>query len=160
MAVIRSNAIGKARKSVGGITYRLRKGRTLAARKRGPSAASKAMVREQDGFLIYPATAFYFCQYWCRRWHNSIKKSFDKSRKGSEFNNFARLNMKVFQRIVEDMNMRGAETIPLVMYGLINEWCELHPNQMVRIKKKGMPTVYNNGSWWEVNDPDGSKPTD
>lgn len=158
MAVVRSNAIGKARKSIGGVTYRLRKGRTLASRKRGPSDASKAMVRDEHGFLHFPAMAFYFCQYWISKYHDSIKRSFDKSRHGSEFNNFARYNMRVFKKMIDDSNIEGIQIGVGILYDVVEQWCIRHPKQFVRIKKRGLKTVYCSGQWWDHDDPDGTNP--
>lgn len=152
MAIIRSVAIGKARKSIGNVTMRTVRGRTIASEKvgerpitRGPSGAQ--LEREQGFGLI---------SRFAKMHSPSIGVSFTRTKYGSPRNAFMKVNYDVLFNVMIELigtaenanNITDAE-----IEDAVTNYAASNPGEIVRIKLQGQPTVYLNGAWASVPDP-------
>ena len=95
MAIVRSHSVGNAKKSAGLITYRTIRGRQIASQKRAGWISGQT---SQGGVYKYglQQTIFGLLNAYSGKYALSIKRSFNRTKYGSERNFFSKLNYGVF----------------------------------------------------------------
>lgn len=150
MAIIRSLAVGKARKSAGNLTFRTVRGRTIASEKRG-----KNPITRGDGMSIYQFTFAIVSRFMAEK-RIDIDLSFDKSRYGSQSNNFYKMNKvgleKAFAPLSDGLIIPTAIPMSEILDALATYATE-NPESIIRVKKAGMPVVYLTGEWTSAENP-------
>lgn len=159
MAIIRSLAIGKGRKSAGNLTFRTVRGRTIVSEKVGERAPTRAPSAAQT----QRTSVFGLISRFAKMHAASIGVSFDKTRYGSQRNYFAKLNYGVlFEPMlalvdeVSDIN----QITDVQIEAAVTAFATANPNQVVRISVQGSPRVYLAGAWTSIPDPKPIPPSD
>lgn len=150
MAIIRSLAVGKARKSAGNVTYRTVRGRTILSEKVGPRAEGGATRLPNEG-LLQNRTLSIISQYM--RIHSTdIEVSFNRTRYGSRRNYYMKLNYPVFRDMVSgyaiEEGMSDSE-----LDAAVGEWAAANQNRLLRVSLQGFDRVYQNGVWSSDDNP-------
>ncbi|KAA6344338.1 hypothetical protein EZS27_008034 [termite gut metagenome] len=151
MAIIQSLAVGKARKSAGNVTYRTVRGRTILSEKitsRAKQTRSSAQSEAQSNFKKV--------SQFMALVKDDINVSFDKTKYGSQRNNFFKLNKEALFAAFETLPVDGILTLEdyndaLVTYVMAN------PKTIFRVKKRNEETVYLMGDWSSQDNPKASK---
>lgn len=145
MAIIRSAAIGSARGSLGIITYRTVKGRTIGSQKRGGvDPATRA-----DGDSLVQFVFGLMARYAAAR-SADIKKSFSMTKYGSSRNAFMKLNYDGFMAALEPLYQTGMKVSMITNEQLdeaVHSYAAANPMVIYRAKIDGEPAVYLNGIW-------------
>ena len=173
MAKIYSHSVGRAKGSIGLVTYRTVKGRTLASQKVQPRGTRPGMAKYTERTYAFALMAAYANNYKA-----SIKKSFDPTRFGTARNAFAKYNANAFYDVAvymlansDDFNGANLYDDPISTFGdyativdSVNDAraaiAEADPlgvaGSLVRIRKNGYPAVAISGSaaWTIVPDPE------
>lgn len=145
MAIINAIGIGKARGSMGNVTYRTVRGRTVGSLKRG--SVDPATRAEGDTL-----TQFVFglmARYAAAR-AADIENSFSKTKYGSARNAFMKLNYDGFKAALESLYQVGMKASMITDAQLdeaIHGYAAANPMVIVRAKIDGEPTVYLSGVW-------------
>lgn len=145
MAIIRSAAIGSARGSLGIITYRTVRGRTIGSQKRGGvDPATRA-----DGDTLTQFIFGLMARYASAR-AADIQNSFSPTKYGSARNAFMKLNYEGFKAALEPLYQTGMKVSMITNEQLdnaVHEYAASNPMVIYRAKIDGEPAVYLTGVW-------------
>lgn len=145
MAIIRSAAIGTARGSLGIITYRTVRGRTIGSQKRGGvDPATRA-----DGDTLVQFIFGLMARYASAR-AADIQNSFSPTKYGSARNAFMKLNYEGFKAALEPLYQTGMKVSLITNEQLdnaVHEYAASNPMVIYRAKIDGEPAVYLTGVW-------------
>lgn len=145
MAIIRSAAIGTARGSLGIITYRTVRGRTIGSQKRGGvDPATRA-----DGDTLVQFVFGLMARYASAR-SADIKNAFSPTKYGSARNAFMKLNYEGFKAALEPLYQTGLKVSMITdeqLNNAVHTYAEANPMVIYRAKLDGEPAVYLNGVW-------------
>lgn len=145
MAIIRSAAIGSARGSLGIITYRTVRGRTIGSQKRGGvDPATRA-----DGDTLAQFIFGLMARYASAR-AADIQNSFSPTKYGSARNAFMKLNYEGFKAALEPLYQTGMKVSMITNEQLdnaVHEYAAANPMVIYRAKIDGEPAVYLTGVW-------------
>lgn len=149
MAIIRSVAIGKARKSIGNVTFRTVRGRTIGSEKRG-GATTRA-----------PETIFQFkfalLSRFVRIHRYDIDLSFDKSKYGSQGNRFQKVNKDGIYAAFDSLYVQGFASSAISddeINTAVATYATANPTKIYRVLKAGYETKYLTGDWSSSDNPD------
>ncbi|KAA6343898.1 hypothetical protein EZS27_008459 [termite gut metagenome] len=151
MAIIQSLAVGKARKSAGNITYRTVRGRTILSSKVAPYSRQTRSDAQSEAQSNFKKVSQFMALV-----KDDINVSFDKTKYGSQRNNFFKLNKEALFAAFETLPVEGVLTLEdynaaLVTYVMAN------PKTILRVKKRNEETVYLMGDWSSQDNPQASK---
>lgn len=164
MAKIYSHSVGRAKGSIGLVTYRTVKGRTLASQKVQPRGT------RGDGEPKYTnyTYAFALMSLYALYHKASINKSFDPVKYGTARNAFAKYNFGVFKLVADYLLSQGDSdlwTDPLITYGSIENVVGIFEGvradmgtdayNMVRVRKRGfaIEILQSMEEWNDIPDP-------
>lgn len=145
MAIIRSAAIGTARGSLGIITYRTVRGRTIGSQKRGgvdPSTRAEGDTLTQFVFGL-------MARYASAR-SEDIKNAFSETKYGSARNAFMKLNYNPFVKALSPLYQTGMKASYITdeeLDNAVHTYAAANPMEIVRAKLDGEPIVYLSGVW-------------
>lgn len=145
MAIIRSAAIGSARGSLGIITYRTVRGRTIGSQKRG----GVDPVTRADGDTLVQFVFGLMARYAAAR-SADIENSFSKTKYGSSRNAFMKLNYEGFKAALTPLYQTGSKVSMITNAQLdeaVHGYATENPMVIYRAKIDGEPAVYLNGVW-------------
>ncbi len=146
--------VGRSRKSMGNVTYRVVRGRTIGSQKRGPSAAG-APTRGQAGNFRKPL--FSMINMFMKEHQTDINVSFNKSKYGSQRNNFFSTNYGAFSKALMALATQAANSGTLPSMDEINTaivtYATENPNSILRVKLAGFENVYLTGEWNPEDNP-------
>ena len=152
MAIIRSLAVGKARKSAGNLTYRTVRGRTIASEKVGERPITRA-----PGEPMSKATYMFACLNRYMAVHKSdIDVSFDKTKYGSQRNYFAKLNYYGISAALESLYSSkpdAAQVTDTEIEEAVADYAQSNPTSIYRVKRTGYDIVYMDGAWDSADNP-------
>lgn len=152
MAIIRSLAVGKARKSAGNLTYRTVRGRTIASEKVGERPITRA-----PGEPMTKATYMFACLNRYMAAHKSdIEVSFDKTKYGSQRNYFAKLNYYGISSSLESLYASKPDADQVTdteIEEAVADYAQSNPTAIYRVKRAGYDTVYLDGAWDSADNP-------
>lgn len=150
MAIINSMGVGRARKSMGNVTYRTLRGRTIGSQKRG-----KVETRATN--LTRAQAIFGMVSMFMQEHGSDIEVSFNKSRYGSARNYFFRTNKVALERalssILAGVMASGAYPPISDIEAAITEYATNNPTEILRVKLRGFDNVYLSGAWSSDDNP-------
>lgn len=155
MAVISSMGVGKARKSMGNVTYRIVRGRTIGSQKRA-ATGSTATTRGDGAVMSRQQALFGMTSMYMQAHASDIDVSFNKSRYGSQRNYFFRMNRKALfaalgSLAVTTMN-QGYPSLADIE-SAITSYATENPTAIYRVKLSGFEPVYLSGAWSSDDNP-------
>lgn len=146
--------VGRAKKSMGNVTYRVVRGRTIGSQKR-VSGASGVTTRGQQGNFRKPL--FSMINMYMKEHQTDINVSFNKSKYGSQRNYFFSTNYGALSKALTALAIQAANsgTLPsmedvntaIVTYAVAN------PTSILRVKLAGFENVYLTGEWNSEDNP-------
>lgn len=154
MAIISSMGVGRARKSMGNVTYRTVRGRTIGSQKR--TATGGAATRGEGQVLSYQQALFGMVSMFMQAHGGDIDVSFNKSRYGSQRNYFFKKNksslFKALQALASVAVMQGYPTLTEIEEA-ITTYATANPTAIVRVSLQGFDVVYLTGAWTSDDNP-------
>lgn len=147
MAIINSMGVGRARKSMGNVTYRTVRGRTIGSQR---VQAGGAVTRVPTSGQSARRSIFSMISRFAALHSSDIKVSFDRTRYGSERNYFMRVNYDALRAAL--LNLR-AEATDEEISSAIAVYAQNHPTAIYRVKRAGMPVEYLTGEWVTTSNP-------
>lgn len=152
MAIINSMGVGKARGSMGNVTYRTVRGRTIGSQKRGgvdPSTRVDGQTRYQ---FIFGLIARFVAAH-----AEDIKVSFADTKYGSARNMFIKLNYAAFFEALGGLFIQGVTNADAIsdqeIETAVAEFAAANPTTIYRVKRDG-ETVYLTGAWNSEDNPE------
>ena len=152
MAIINSMGVGKARGSMGNVTYRTVRGRTIGSQKRGgvdPSTRADGQTRYQ---FIFGLIARFVAAH-----AEDIKVSFVDTKYGSARNMFIKLNYAAFSEALGGLFVQGVTNADAIsdqeIETAVAEFAAANPTSIYRVKRDG-ETVYLTGAWNSEDNPE------
>lgn len=155
MAVISSMGVGKARKSMGNVTYRTVRGRTIGSQKRA-ATGSTATTRGDGAVMSRQQALFGMVSMYMQAHASDIDVSFNKSRFGSQRNYFFRTNRKaLFAALASLATVAMNSGYPSLadVEAAITTYATENPTAIYRVKLSGFEPVYLSGAWSSDDNP-------
>lgn len=137
--------VGKARGSMGNVTYRTVRGRTIGSQKR----SSGDPATRADGETLVQFIFGLMARYAAAR-AADIAVSFSPTKYGSARNAFMKLNYEGFKQALSSLYQTGMKASYItdeVLNQTITEFATSNPTVIVRSKLDGQGTVYLDGEW-------------
>lgn len=153
MALIKSLGIGKGLKSAGNLTYRVVRGRTIASEKVGSTAAIREAAYSNDGKLNKRCSAFGMMSKFASAHKASIIASFPKSKLGSEFNTFMKLNKVGFYAALQELAEAGGIATLAEIESAVATYAAANPTTIYRKRITASNFEYLTGAWNDGEDP-------
>lgn len=154
MAIINSMGVGRTRKSMGNVTYRVVRGRTIGSQKR-VSGTSGVTTRGLQGNFRKPL--FAMINMYMKEYQTDINVSFNRSRYGSQRNYFFSVNYNALQKALMPLAVQAANSgTPPSMEDIntaINSYAVANPTSILRVKLAGFENVYLTGEWNSEDNP-------
>lgn len=152
MAIIRSLAVGKARKSAGNVTFRTVRGRTIMSEK-----VAERPVTKGEGYAMTPVQFTFACLSRFAAAHASdINVSFDATKYGSPRNFFAKLNYYGFSQALATLYASkpdAGKVTDAEIEQAISDYATDNPSAIYRVRRAGYTTVYLSGEWTSSDNP-------
>lgn len=157
MAIINSMGVGRAKKSMGNVTYRTIRGRTIGSQKRSGTTTRVT-------FLTRAQALFGMVSMFMQAHASDIQVSFNKSQYGSQRNYFFRINKAALEEALSPLlpNVMANATYPTVseVENAITSYATKNPTAIFRVKLSGFENVYLTGSWMSSDNPISGGATD
>lgn len=154
MAIIYSMGVGRSKKSMGNVTYRVVRGRTIGSQKR-TSGASGVTTRGQAGNFRKPL--FSMINMFMKEHQTDIDVSFNKSKYGSQRNYFFSVNYNALSTALSALAVQAANSgaLPSMedINTAINSYAAASPTSILRVKLAGFENVYLTGEWNSEDNP-------
>lgn len=152
MAIINSMGVGRSRKSMGNVTYRTVRGRTIGSQKRlGGSVTTRGL----GGNIRKPL--FAMISMFMREHASDIQVSFNKTRYGSQRNYMFKKNYSALSSALSSLALAASAsgTIPSIteIEAAITEYATANPTSIYRVLLDGFATVYLTGAWSDADNP-------
>lgn len=152
MAIIRSIAVGKARKSAGNVTFRTVRGRTIMSEKVAERPGTRL-----PGDDMTPYQFNFACITRYAAAHKAdIDVSFDKTKYGSQRNYFVKLNYYALSAALATIyasKKDAAQVTDTEIEEAIADYAQSNPNTIYRVRRSGYSTVYLSGEWTSSDNP-------
>jgi len=152
MAIIRSVGVGRSRGSVGELTYRVVRGRTIGSQKVGSRAATRGIGNGTIQNAIFGIISTYMDIH-----SDDIALSFNKTRYGSARNYFMRINWSALRSAVLSLAQQAMINgyLPPVdaIEDAITAYATANPTKILRVKLTGFDVVYLTGVWNSEDNP-------
>lgn len=161
MAIINAIGVGRAKKSIGNITYRTVRGRTVASQKR-VQGEQGAITRGLKGNLRKPI--FAMINLYMAEHASDIQVSFNKSKYGSQRNYFFTTNYRGLSSALLPLASTASINNELPTLTEIDEaiatYATANPESIYRVRLNGFPVVYLSGEWSSDDNPISGGATD
>lgn len=148
MAIIRSLAIGKGRKSAGNLTFRTVRGRTVVSEKVGERPVTRV-----DGALSVYEARFKLISMYIGMHRLDINASFDKTKYGSQGNYFYKVNKGAMEAAVQELVPNAQNATPAQVEDAVTTYATANPASIYRVKMSGAETIYLTGEWKSSDNP-------
>lgn len=156
MAIIRSMGVGSAKKSMGNVTYRTVRGRTLGSQKVAPRPLTRATDVSLQQFVFGLITRFMAIHA------ADIMVSFNQTKYGSERNYFAKVNFAALRMALRPLYNAGVTSVDDVsdaqIEAAITAYATENPQAIYRVKRSGYEVVYLSGEWSSEQNPEEINP--
>lgn len=154
MAIINSMGVGRSKKSMGNVTYRVVRGRTIGSQKRGKGETG-ATTRGLSGNVRKPL--FAMINSFMKAHDTDIQVSFNKSQYGSQrnyffSNNYAALSVAL-QALATAASNSGVMPMESEIETAITSYATANPTAIYRVKLAGFENVYLSGAWDSADNP-------
>lgn len=147
MAIINSMGVGRSRKSMGNVTYRTVRGRTIGSQKRG----SDPVTRVPNPIQEETRTLFRAMSMYVSLHRADINVSFDKTKYGSQGNYFMKVNKEAIR--VAIAGVVGINSPIDVIVDAIETYATANPTSIYRVRKSGYPIKFLTGEWKSSDNP-------
>lgn len=151
MAIIRSMGVGSAKKSMGNVTYRTVRGRTIGSQK----VANRPLTRAEDVSL--QQFVFGLINRYMTLHAADIQVSFNKTKYGSERNYFVKINFPELRAAFTSLYRSGQTSVDAISDAQIEAavlaYVQNNPTSIYRVRKSGFPVVYLTGEWLSEDNP-------
>lgn len=147
MAIINSMGVGRAKKSMGNVTYRTVRGRTIGSQK---VSSSGPTTRVPSAGQVGKRAVFGQISRFVAARAADIKASFDTTRYGSARNYFMRVNYDALAAALAGVSPSATDAE--VAYA-IKEYASAHQTAIYRVKRAGFPIEYLTGEWQSSSNP-------
>lgn len=144
--------VGRARKSMGNVTYRNVRGRTIGSQKRGENTGTRAPGIYSMAEFMFAAINMYSDAH-----KEDIKVSFSRTKYGSERNYFFKINYAALKEALQplfDNNQNVAELTVSSISAAITTYATANPETIYRVKRSGYSTKYLTGAWNSSDNPE------
>lgn len=148
MAIIRSLAIGKGRKSAGNITFRTVRGRTVVSEKVGERPITRV-----DGALSVYEARFKLISMYIGLHRADINASFDKTKYGSQGNYFYKVNKAGMEAAIESLVSNAQNATPAEVETAVTTYATANPTSIYRVKKTGYTSKFLSAAWKSSDNP-------
>lgn len=156
MAIIRSMGVGSAKKSMGNVTYRTVRGRTLGSQKVAPRPLTRAQDVSLQQFVFGLVSRF------MTNHAADIMVSFNQTKYGSERNYFAKVNFPALRMALRPLYNAGVTSVDDVSDAQIEQaistYATANPQAIYRVKRSGYEVVYLSGEWSSEDNPEEVNP--
>lgn len=155
MAIINSMGVGRARKSMGNVTYRTVRGRTIGSQKRTATGSTPA-TRGDGAVMSRQQALFGMVSMFMQAHASDIDVSFNKSKYGSQRNYFFSVNRKALFAALNTLAMSAmASGYPLLseVEDAVTEYATANPTAIYRVKLSGFDPVFLTGAWSSDDNP-------
>ena len=155
MAIINSMGVGKARKSMGNVTYRTVRGRTIGSQKRAATGSTPA-TRGDGAVMSRQQALFGMVSMFMQAHASDIEVSFNKSKYGSQRNYFFSVNRKALFAALSALSLQAMSSgYPLLseVESAITDYATANPTAIYRVKLSGFEPVFLTGAWSSDDNP-------
>lgn len=149
MAIINSMGVGRARGSMGNVTYRTVRGRTISSQRIMPGMPG-AVTRVPSAAQSKRQNVFALINRFMALHGESIDESFNKSKYGSQRNYFMKVN---YNALVAALAGVSADASDDEIEQAIATYAGANQTAIYRVKKSGSPIVYLTGAWDDSQNP-------
>lgn len=146
MAIINSMGVGRARKSMGNVTYRTVRGRTIGSQKISPGAVTRVPTAGQSS----KQTVFGLINRFMALHAQSIDDSFNKTAYGSQRNYFMKVNYSALSAALAAVSADASDGD---IEQAVTTYAQANQTAIYRVKKSGSPIVYLTGAWDDSQNP-------
>lgn len=146
MAIINSMGVGRARKSMGNVTYRTVRGRTIGSQKIMPGAATRVPTAGQSS----RQNVFGLINRFMALHGQSIDDSFNKTTYGSQRNYFMKVNYIALSAALASLSADASDG---EIEQAVADYAGDNPTSIYRVKKSGFPIEYLTGAWDDSQNP-------
>lgn len=150
MAIIRAIGVGSSKKSMGNVTYRVVRGRTIGSIKSAGSNLPPTVTQKNKRII------FRLIQEFIRAHKTDIDVSFNKTKYGSARNNFMRVNYAALSNALALLAINEADG-EIASLSQIEEavttYAEEYPTAIIRVLRAGFDVVYLTGAWSSADNP-------
>lgn len=146
MAIINSMGVGRARKSMGNVTYRTVRGRTIGSQKITPGAVTRVPTAGQSS----RQNVFGLINRFMALHGQDIDDSFNKTAYGSQRNYFMKVNYNALSAALAGVSADASDGD---IEQAITTYATTNQTAIYRVKKSGFPIVYLTGAWEASQNP-------
>lgn len=146
MAIINSMGVGRARKSMGNVTYRTVRGRTIGSQKIAPGAVTRVPTAGQSS----RQNVFGLINRFMALHGQDIDDSFNKTVYGSQRNYFMKVNYNALSAALAGVSADASDDD---IEQAITTYATANQTAIYRVKKSGFPIVYLTGAWEASQNP-------
>lgn len=147
MAIINSMGVGRSRKSMGNVTYRTVRGRTIGSQK---IVSGGATTRVPSASQETRRTTFGLISRFAAQHAESIDQSFNLTKYGTARNYFMKVNYVALKAALASLTLEATDE---EIGQAIATYAEKNPTAIYRIKKAGFPVTYLSGAWDDSANP-------
>lgn len=152
MAIVRSIGVGKSRGSVGNMTYRVVRGRTISSEKVGERPSTRGVGSGSVQNALFGMVAKYADAH-----ATDIQVSFNKSQYGSQRNYFMKLNFGALKIALLSLAglAKAAGKLPDLdeIETAVSDYATSNPTKIIRVKLAGYDMKYLTGVWSSEDNP-------
>lgn len=152
MAIVRSIGVGKSRGSVGNLTYRVVRGRTISSEKVGERPTTRGIGSGSVQNALFGMVAMYMDAH-----ASDIQVSFNKTQYGSQRNYFMKLNFAALKiallSLASTAKQMGSLPSLDVIESAISDYATANPTKIIRVKLTGFDMKYLAGVWSSEDNP-------
>ena len=152
MAIVRSIGVGKSRGSVGNMTYRVVRGRTISSEKVGERPTTRGIGSGSVQNALFGMVAKYADAH-----ATDIQVSFNKTQYGSQRNYFMKLNFGALKSALLSLagTAKATGSLPSldVIETAVSDYATSNPTKIIRVKLAGYDMKYLAGVWSSEDNP-------
>ena len=152
MAIVRSIGVGKSRGSVGNMTYRVVRGRTISSEKVGERPTTRGIGSGSVQNALFGMVAKYADAH-----ATDIQVSFNKTQYGSQRNYFMKLNFGALKSALLSLagSAKATGSLPSldVIETAVSDYATSNPAKIIRVKLAGYDMKYLAGVWSSEDNP-------
>lgn len=152
MGVVRSMGVGKTRGSVGNMTYRVIRGRTISSERVGKRPSTRGIGSGSVQNALFGMVAMYMDAH-----ATDIQVSFNKTQYGSQRNYFMKLNFAALKSALLSLASTAKQMGSLpsldVIESAVSDYATANPTKIIRVKLTGFDMKYLTGVWSSEDNP-------
>lgn len=150
MAIIRAIGVGSSKKSMGNVTYRVVRGRTIGSLKSAGSSLPPTGLQQNRRIT------FRLIQEFIRAHKSDIDVSFNRTKYGSSRNFFMKVNYAALANalsllVINEMNGQMASLTDIE--DAVTAYATENPTAIIRVLRAGYDVVYLTGEWSSADNP-------